>query len=828
MKRKLRIIISLVLVLCVAASLFACDVKDGDTNGNGNTTNNNGNNNNGGGNNGNGGNKGDEINNAAKAKPTNVYREAPFNLGINTDSLWSAVMVGGRLYYSTTAYNEETSGSIFTVESISLTDSNDKKSHVKIETYYKSEENIYQSMYVNNFAVANDGTIWVTVIEYYEDYTDPNFPIYENSSKIRHYGADGVQTHELSSKELLPDAEYAYFGNMKFQGNFMYLTVETQILAINSSTGLLEFTISDNGTYFDQMFQINDGRVGVQIYDYESDGRFLKLIDPATKGWGETIKLETNTYFDYVMPGDNEYLLYYAAYNQGIMGLKKDGTAVEIMNYINSDIDSSNISNIMKLENGDFLMLSYNYEATENQMVAARLTKVPDDEVREAVMLTYACMYMDYNIRRKALEFNKTNGIYRINIVDYSQYSTNGNWNAGYDRLNADIIGGKIPDMMSLEGLDFRNYANKGILADLYELMDASETVNREDYLQNVLSAAEYNGKLYRFMPNFSISTTVGKKSVFSGIESWTFDDVDTLLRSRPGAKLFGNIARQDLLYYFLSMTVNSYIDWDTGLCSFDEDFVKLIELVKTYPETIDWDAIYDDPNFYEQMELDYAEERVLLRDMYVSSYRDVRDQASYQFRGEDITFPGYPTGDGNGSVFNAYAQHGVSAVSPFKQVCFDFLASTVEMVPNFENSGGYFYGQFSISKAYMDAVREYEMTPMRQRPGYDIGEYDEIGITARDKYASGAALSSRRAPLPMPDPGYEEDEYTKNYHLRPEEVAEVDKLLENTKTFTTYNEAVMNIITEEVNEFFAGRRSASDTARIIQSRVQIMVSESM
>ena len=821
MKRRIRPVIALILVLCAVVSLFGCGINfGGDKNDPGNDINNNGDKNGGNGdkNNGNGGN----VTDVAKSKPTNVYRETEFSFGVDPNMLWGASLYGGRIYYTQNEYNDETGVNINTIMSTSISNQSDAKKHVSIDTQYHSEDGIYSSTYLNSFAVAPDGTIWTNMQSYYEDYTDPDYPIYEYNNFLQHYNDSGEMILELSTSDLIPDSTYMYFGEMKFQGNLLYIVTGSTIIVLDTTTGKMAFKMSDESMYIEKILQTSDSSIGALVYSYEEGTRALWMIDPAVKGWGEKIVFESNAYLDYIMPGDSDYLVYYSAYNQGIMGLKKDGTSEEIVSFINSDIDSTSVSNMMKLETGEFLLFGYDYESARGDLRVTKLTKVPDDEIREAIMLTYACIYPDYEFRRKVLSFNKTNGEYRINIHDYSQYNVNDNYNAGYDRLNADIISGKIPDIISLDGLDFRTYANKGVLADLYELMESSKTVNRDDYLENVLTAAEYDGKLYRFMSQFSVQTTMGKRSIFGDKDNWTFDDYEAMVRSRPGSQLFGYMTREDVLYTCLSTTVNSYIDWETGKCSFDEGFIKLLEFAMDYPEIINWDELYSDPDYYEKMQYNYSEERFLLQYAYVGSYRAIRDQG-YDF-GEEICFPGYPTSDGNGSVFNAYLQHGISASSPHKQVCFDFIASTVETTPKFEDAGGYFYGQFSISKAYMEAVKQYEMTPMKQRPGYESYE-DEIGI-ARDKMAG--SLISSTLPMPAPDPGYEENDYEANYHLTAEEIAAVDKLIESTKTFITYNEQVMNIITEETAEFFAGRRSASDTARIIQSRVKIMVSESM
>ena len=820
MKRRIRSILALILVLVTVMSLFGCGINfgGGDTTPTDNTEDDEDKGSSSGGNKpSNGGSV-----NQQKTKPKNVYKETAMSIGDNLESMWSAVLHEGRIYHTKSIYEYESGVSKMQLVSVSIGNATDVKVHLEIDNNSSYEEGIYSSTYMNTFAVAPDGSIWASVEQYYEDYRDEMNPIYENNTYLRRYDATGAMTYEIAASELIPGESYYYFGMMKFFENKLYLTANSRVLILDSTTGALVKTIEESNGSIDQIIQFGDGRIGVMIYDYENSSQSIKVIDSATLAFGETIPIGNSLYLNWVMPGDGDYLFYYGAYDRGIMGFKKDGTIEEIVSFINSDIDGGGIQTIMKLGSNEFMMLAYDYDSQYGGIKVSRLTKVPDDEIRESIMLTYACLYLNYDLRRQVIAYNKRGGDYRIEIKTYEQYNTIDNYNAGYDRLNADIIGGNIPDMISLEGLDFRNYANKGILADIYELIDASKTVNRSDYVQNVLKASEYDGKLYRFIPDYSIQSAVGKKSIFGGKDVWTFADFEALLATRPGAKLFGNYTRDDVLRTCLSLTVNSFIDWDTGKCSFDEGFEKLLEFANTYPEMIDWDAIYSDPSSYEETQYDYSHERILLMDAYVGSYRSARDYV-YSFE-EDITFVGYPTMDGNGSAFSAYSQHGISASSRNKQECFEFLAGMVVTKPDFANSGGYFYGSFNISQAYMDAVREYEMTPMKQRPGYVGYDYDSDTPQGRSSMRS---VISTASVLPMPDPGYEND-YEANYHMTVSEIAEIDKLLENTTSFSSYNEAILNIILEEAAEYFAGRRSTADTARIVQSRVQILVSESM
>jgi hypothetical protein len=50
--------------------------------------------------------------------------------------------------------------------------------------------------------------------------------------------------------------------------------------------------------------------------------------------------------------------------------------------------------------------------------------------------------------------------------------------------------------------------------------------------------------------------------------------------------------------------------------------------------------------------------------------------------------------------------------------------------------------------------------------------------------------------------------------------------IIESASVLAYFDQAVMNIIREETPRFFAGERSAADTARVLQNRVQIYLSE--
>lgn len=102
-----------------------------------------------------------------------------------------------------------------------------------------------------------------------------------------------------------------------------------------------------------------------------------------------------------------------------------------------------------------------------------KFTKVDPKDVADKTVLTLACYYLDWEVRKYVVEFNKSNPDYRITITDYSQYDTDEDYTAGITKLNTDIVSGKMPDILLLnDNIPVESYAAKGLFEDLYFYID--------------------------------------------------------------------------------------------------------------------------------------------------------------------------------------------------------------------------------------------------------------------------------------------------------------------------------------------------------------------
>ena len=73
---------------------------------------------------------------------------------------------------------------------------------------------------------------------------------------------------------------------------------------------------------------------------------------------------------------------------------------------------------------------------------------------------------------------------------------------------------------------------------------------------------------------------------------------------------------------------------------------------------------------------------------------------------------------------------------------------------------------------------------------------------------------------------GFGNDEMYEIYAMTQEQYDDLMALINSTTAIGSYDESIMSIITDVTGSFFAGEKSAEDTAKTIQSRVNLYVAE--
>ena len=84
--------------------------------------------------------------------------------------------------------------------------------------------------------------------------------------------------------------------------------------------------------------------------------------------------------------------------------------------------------------------------------------------------------------------------------------------------LNTDIMAGKGPDILILDGMPVENYIQKGLLEDI---TDTVEAVSREDGLfENIMRTFEKDDKIYAVPLGFLLPVVQGDEAVVNAAES--------------------------------------------------------------------------------------------------------------------------------------------------------------------------------------------------------------------------------------------------------------------------------------------------------------------
>lgn len=695
-----------------------------------------------------------------------------------------------------------------------------------------------------NMIGSDDGTLWMLVNVYATQFDLPedfdaetesrwDYPSTDvGGSYLVHVAADGstIASIDLSDTNN-EDNEDGMSGNLSSfavdaAGN-LYVSDYNNIYVLDAE-GNVQFKL-DGSQYNGSLYRLNAQQVGVMWYNYTDDvnaadenGQYFVPIDLETKDWGEKVKLPSNVWS--ILPGDDVYDFYYADNNNIFGYTAKTDTKEKLVDWLACDVDTNNMSGYAMLSDSRVaaLMQDWSTDPTTYQLIV--LHRVDASEIKEKKVLTLACMYLDWNLRSMIVEYNKTNDEYRINVVDYSEYATDDDYNAGVTKLTTEIISGSVPDIFLTSNLPIDKYAAKGVVADLNTFMDGGNGLSRDYFVPQVMSALEKDGKLYELPTSFSVQTAYALSSIASQYDTWNVAAVqDAMTQLQEGATVFSNGWTKNMaLSNCLSRNLSAFVDWTTGKCEFDsEAFQQLLAFCNSFPaETSDGDGaiayassadIAVDDAMWDSDATRITNGKQLMStigmysfDSYIWNVYAIRDK---------ITFTGYPTEDGSGSSFELQMPMAISSVTKYPDAAWDFVCSIIKKM-NTIDENNYYYG-FPISQAAFDAEMTDIMTEQYQLD--ENGEQvDWDGDGEPDKAIRGSYETMENG----------ETVYKDVYALTQEDIDQILGVISNTRSVYDYDQEILDIITDEVAAYFAGDKDVQTTASMIQSRVNLYVQE--
>jgi len=127
-------------------------------------------------------------------------------------------------------------------------------------------------------------------------------------------------------------------------------------------------------------------------------------------------------------------------------------------------------------------------------------------------------LYDNTTVRLAVGEFQRANPDVRVNL----QVGIEADGSATVDdvvrALNTQLIAGKGPDLLVLDGLPLRSYIEKGVLEDISALADKLAAAG--DLFMNLMSAYTLDGKVYGLPTRFALPVMVGGKDALADFGS--------------------------------------------------------------------------------------------------------------------------------------------------------------------------------------------------------------------------------------------------------------------------------------------------------------------
>jgi len=654
-----------------------------------------------------------------------------------------------------------------------------------------------------------------TYASWYEGDGDPRDPEFRDWEGYKNENAYYIRVLDKTGAEVsvteIPVGENEYLStyNAKLDAEDNIILSSDMSLRAYSRHGELVCEIPFE-YYIDNIVQLPDGSISVMAWNEGQE--MLIPVDISTGTLGEAAVIPNDAWNMFCSGG--EYDLYYTS-GLSLFGYDlASGERERVINWLNCDVNGDNVSGISVNDDGSITCYSNDWDSKTEEYTLTEISieKVPYDSVPHKNILRFATFYMDYVLRDYIIDFNRSSETCRVEVTDYSEfyeYDENGNNLVdGLTVLQTEIMAGNVPDIIELGDLPYSQLASKGILADLYPLIDADAELSREDFFPNVFSALEVGGGLYAACAGFSIRSLIGASSVVGDEPGWTFDDYYAALESMPeGCEGFDvGTTKQDILNTLLAIEMDRFVDWNTGECNFDsEEFIEILRFTDQFPRTFDWEN-------HEWSQQDDAYYRIsqgmqMLMGTSVYSVNDLMYNNMSSYFGGKATYIGYPSSEGTGNIISMNNLYGISNACPYKEEAWQLVRTF--LTEEYQED----QWQLPSNKNVFDAALEKAMTVQYEK--------DAEGNFILDP-ETGEKVPIVQGWLWNDVTGEE----TPVYCLSQEDADAIVALVNTTTKFANYNDSVYQIVLEQAEAYFAGQKSAEEVARLIQSKANIYVNE--
>ncbi len=389
---------------------------------------------------------------------------------------------------------------------------------------------------ISSVAVASDGGIFFSYIPWNESTEEKRFP-----EKYVYFDKNGKKDEfELGLEDYCVNAvQAAFVGNdtVFFTGNDNVTVFEIDLKKHRGKKKMTAEASMNFGVY-----PVGDSaavtvRDKVYLYDAEKDK--LEASDEVLNDYMQGEKSEK------VIVGGGRENKILTASAQGIFSHVKGGNVMEKL----AEGDLTSLGSPTQEPNGLFVLKSgaililYDSGEMDSYTYDAEASAVPDKQ------LNLYSLRDNITVRQAIHIFRKEHPDVYVKVTNGMSGEDGVTEDDAIKNLNTEILAGKGPDVIIMDGMPLDSYAEKGLLLDLGDLVKELESQN--SYYNKILESCRRDGKIAAIPVRYKIPIMMGKREMVSAIT-----DLKTLADAaekeaasvREGKTVFGTYDERELL----------------------------------------------------------------------------------------------------------------------------------------------------------------------------------------------------------------------------------------------------------------------------------------
>lgn len=367
-------------------------------------------------------------------------------------------------------------------------------------------------------------------------------------------------SNSITNMQVAPNGDLLI--GMQYNGVTRVSSVDGSVITEYTSMGAEgEFAITD-----EQVMILDMQRNGIIIFNLET-GSEENFIPYEGTLWGS--KLLSNS----------EGSLYIVN-TDGVSRLAPGGSVWETV--IDGQMSSFGMPSLymreVDLKDDDEFVVLLN-DQTEGY-VFAKYAFDPNTPARPTTEITLYMLEDSMTIRQAIAEYQRQNQEVVINIQVGIEKGDSITKTDAIRTLNTQLLAGKGPDILLLDGLPMKSYMDKGVLLDMSEW--ANTMMDQGEWLENITGAYKReDGSIYAIPTRFTIPTMWGNKEIIDEVDS--LPEFADWAKNNPDKQALYSMTPEQLIEKFYSITAHTWLNEDGQIK--EDTFVTFLESINALAE---------------------------------------------------------------------------------------------------------------------------------------------------------------------------------------------------------------------------------------------------